>query len=190
MRSILPTLAIVTALPAFALGSGTPAPGTAAQKADPKTDILCSSSRGFLEREKAILLATAEKMPEADYGFKPADSVRTFGQLLAHVADANYYFASLVLGEKSPSPGVEKTKTTKAEIIAALKDAFQYAEKAYAGLTDATASQTVKFRGEDTPKLGVLTINLAHNYEHYGNLTTYLRLKGLVPPTSDPGFKP
>src|SRR5260221_14333346 len=66
----------------------------------------------------------AEKMPEEEYAFKPDPPVRSFGQILGHVADANYAFCAGVLGENSPSPGVEKTKTTKAELKAALHDAF------------------------------------------------------------------
>lgn len=189
MRAFLPFIAIAISIPAFAYGPQTPPPDSVVVKSQAKPDPLSSFNQGFFEREKAILLATAEKMPEADYGYKPVDSVRTFGQIVAHVADTNYYFGSLVLGEKNPSPGVEKTKTTKAELVAALKDSLAYADKAYAGLTDTAATQTVKFRGEDTPKLSVLSINNAHNFEHYGNLVTYLRMKGLVPPTSDPGFR-
>ena len=68
----------------------------------------------------------AEKMPEEQYAFKPDPAVRSFGQILGHIADADYRFCSTVLGENSPSSGIEKTKTTKAELTAALHDAFAY----------------------------------------------------------------
>jgi uncharacterized damage-inducible protein DinB len=135
-----------------------------------------------------ILVRTAEKMPEENYGFKPTDAIRSFGQIVGHVADAQYGFCSVVLGEKNPAPQVEKTRTSKADLIAALKDAFAYCDKAYGGMTDASAAQTVKFMGGDTPKLGVLAINNAHTMEHYGNLVIYLRMKNIVPPTSEPEF--
>src|SRR6266566_453785 len=85
----------------------------------------------------------AEKMPEEEYAFKPDPAVRSFGQILGHIADANYLFCSPLLGEKNPSPGIEKNKTTKAELTSALRDAFAYCNRAYDRLTDANANETV-----------------------------------------------
>ena len=127
----------------------------------------------------------AEKMPEEEYAFKPDPAVRSFGQILGHIADANYLFCSPVLGENSPSPGIEKTKTTKAELRSALRDAFAYCSRAYDALVDASANETVKAFGQERNKLGVLWFNSSHNLEHYGNLVVYLRAKGIVPPSSD-----
>jgi uncharacterized damage-inducible protein DinB len=127
----------------------------------------------------------AEKMPEEQYAFKPDPAVRSFGQILGHIADADYLFCSAVLGENSPSPGIEKTKTTKAELRAALRDAFAYCNRAYDALTDASANETVKAFGQERNKLGALWFNASHNLEHYGNLVVYMRLKGLVPPSSE-----
>ncbi len=135
---------------------------------------------------KSILLRSAEKMPEEYYSFKPTDEVRSFGQVVGHAADAQYLFCSLALGEKNPALKIEETKTSKADLIAALKDAFAYCDKAYNGMTDASAVQMVKLFGNDAPKLGVLTFNNMHNMEHYGNLVTYMRLKNIVPPSSEP----
>ena len=140
---------------------------------------------------KHILLASAEKMPEENYKFKPTDTVRSYGQIVGHLADSQYYFCSVALGEKNPAPKIEQTKTSKADLIAALKDAFAYCDKAYDGMTDASGTQMVKLFGdEDTPKLDVLTVNNMQSVEHYGNLVTYMRMKNIVPPTSEPGFKP
>jgi uncharacterized damage-inducible protein DinB len=127
----------------------------------------------------------AEKMPEEEYAFKPDPAVRSFGQILGHIADADYLFCSGVLGEKSPSPGIEKSKTTKAELTSALRDAFAYCNRAYDTLTDANANEMVKSFGQERNKLGVLWFNASHNLEHYGNLVVYMRLKGIVPPSSD-----
>ena len=127
----------------------------------------------------------AEKMPEEQYAFKPDPAVRSFGQILGHIADANYLFCSALLGD-SPSPGIEKTKTTKAELKSALHDAFAYCNRAYDALTDASANETVKAFGQERNKLGVLWFNSSHNLEHYGNLVVYMRLKGIVPPSSEP----
>lgn len=139
---------------------------------------------------KNILLRSAEKMPEENYNFKPTDAVRSYGQILGHVADAQYMFCSIELGEKNPDLKIEQTKTSKADLIAALKGAFTYCDKAYDGMTDASATQMVNLFGNDTPKLSVLSVNNMHSLEHYGNLITYMRLKNIVPPTSEPGFMP
>jgi uncharacterized damage-inducible protein DinB len=140
---------------------------------------------------KGMVLRSAEKVPEEAFGFKPTDSVRSFGQVVGHVADAQYLFCSAVLGEKSPAPKIEQTKTSKADLVAALKDAFAYCDRAYDGMTDAPGAQIVKLFGkEDIPKLGVLSGNAMHIAEHYGNLVTYMRLKGIVPPSSEAGPAP
>ena len=137
-------------------------------------------------RVKDILLRSAQKMPEENYSFKPTDSVRTYGQIVGHLADAQYNFCSMALGETNPGLKIEETKTTKADLVAALKGALAYCDKAYDGATDASGAQTVKLFGMDMPKFGVLNINNAHDMEHYGNLVTYMRLKNIVPPTSEP----
>jgi len=141
-------------------------------------------------RVKDILLRSAEKMPEENYNSKPIDTVRSYGQIVGHVADAQYMFCSIALGEKNPAPKIEQSKTSKADLIAALKEAFAYCDKAYDGMTDASAAQMVKLFGNDAPKLGVLTVNNMHNMEHYGNLVTYMRLKNIVPPSSEPASPP
>ncbi len=134
---------------------------------------------------KTWLTASAEKMPEENYGFRPTDSVRSFGQIIGHLADAQYSFCSAALGDTNPGLDIEKTKTSKADLIAALKDAFAYCDKAYDSITDAAVTQNVKVFGRERPKPVVLTANNMHAVEHYGNLVTYLRLKNIVPPSSD-----
>lgn len=136
-------------------------------------------------RVKDILLKSAEKMPEENYTFKPADTVRTYGQIVGHVADSQYAFCSMALGEKSPALNIEQTKTSKADLVAALNTAFAYCDKAYDGMTDAIAVQTIKLFGNDAPRLSALTVNNMHDLEHYGNLVTYMRMKNIVPPSSE-----
>jgi len=137
----------------------------------------------------SVVIAAAEKMPEESYSFKPTPEVRSFGQLVGHLADSNYFFCSTVAGEK-PSSDAEKTKTKKADLVAALKEAVAYCNKTYAGMTDAKGSQMMKMMGFDMAKLTVLAGNFAHNYEHYGNMVTYMRIRGIVPPTSEKGGSP
>ena len=130
--------------------------------------------------------SAAGKMPEGEYDFRPDPGARSFGQILGHIADANYLFCSSVLGESNPAPNIEKTKTTKAELASALRDAFSYCNRAYSALTDENATDTVKALGQDRNRLGVLWFNASHNLEHYGNLVVYMRIKGIVPPSSEP----
>jgi len=135
---------------------------------------------------KNNVLRAAEKMPEEHWGFKPAPEVWTYGQMVAHIADAQFMLCSAALQEKREPADVLKTKTAKAEIVAALQDSIKYCDGAYDGLTDAKAAEMVKMFGRERPRLGALTMNSVHSYEHYGNLVTYLRMKGIVPPSSEP----
>jgi uncharacterized damage-inducible protein DinB len=157
-----------------------------------RTLLICSIAPAAvaLRQDNPILLRSAEKMPEENYSFKPTGVVRSVGLILGHVADAQHMFCCIEFGEKNPASNIEQTKTSKAALIAVLKDAFAYCDKAYDGMTDASATRMVKLFGGDTPKLSVLTIYNMHNLEHYGNLVNDLQLKNIVPPTSEPGFDP
>jgi len=147
---------------------------------------VAGGTKAYYSQVKNNILRSAEKMPEVNYSFKPTPEVRSFGQLVGHVADATYTFCSAVLGEKAPVSGIEKGKSGKADLTAALKGAFGYCDKVYDGFTDASAGDTVKFFGGERSKLNVLEFNTMHDWEHYGNMVTYLRLKGIVPPSSEP----
>jgi uncharacterized damage-inducible protein DinB len=185
-RIFLQTLLICLLAPAaVAFAQETP---PRAAFALPKENPLTAWNKYMYVQLSTILVRSAEKMPEENYTFKPTDAVRSYGQILGHVADAQYSFCSIALGEKRPALKIEQTKTSKADLTAALKDAFAYCVKAYDGMTDATAVETVKLMGGDTPKLGVLIVNTTHAVEHYGNLVTYMRLKNIVPPSSEPGM--
>jgi uncharacterized damage-inducible protein DinB len=133
----------------------------------------------------SVVVAAAEKMPEENYSFKPTPDVRSFGQLVGHLADSQYYFCALASGDTNPGGGNEKSKTSKADLIAALKEAVAYCSKTYAAMTDAKGGEMVKMMNADFARMTVLSGNVAHDYEHYGNMATYMRLKGIVPPTSE-----
>jgi uncharacterized damage-inducible protein DinB len=167
----------------FLLMGALASPGLASAQENP----LSANNRMMYAGIKGFLIRSAEKMPEENYGFRPTDAVRSFGQILGHAADSQYLFCSAALGEKNPAPAIEKNKSSKADLIAALKDATAYCDRAYNGLTDASAPEMVKLFGQDMPRLGVLTVNNMHSAEHYGNLITYLRMKNIVPPSSEPG---
>ena len=146
---------------------------------------ITASEKGFYTLVSSEVIAAAEKMPEGNYSFKPTPEVRSFGQLVGHVADAQYGLCSTATGEANPMKGIEKTKTSKADLVAALKDAVAYCNKAFTGMTDAQGGQIVKLMNYNVARLTVLSVNTAHTDEHYGNMVTYLRLKGIVPPSSE-----
>lgn len=144
-----------------------------------------ADTKNLFNMTKGNIVKAAEKAPEEIYSFKPTADVRSFGQLIGHVADAQYLFCSAVAGEKVAPKGIEKSVTSKAELVEALKTAFAYCDEAYSSVTDAKGAEKVKFFGSDRTKLGILNFNTIHNYEHYGNIVTYLRLKNIVPPSSE-----
>ena len=133
----------------------------AAQAPDFKT--AASGAKSYYAQIKNNIIRSADKMPKDNYGFKPTPEVRSFGQLVGHVADASYTFCSAASGEKNPSTGIEKGKTTKADLAAAVKDAFAYCDKVYSGLTDASVGEMVKFFGGERTRLNVLEFNLMHD---------------------------
>ncbi len=135
---------------------------------------------------KDYIVRAAEKMPAEKYSFQPTDSVMTFAQMMGHIADSNYYFCATALGDKPPASDVRKNMSTKEEILPALKASVAYCDKAYAALTDASAADKVKFFGGEHTRAAVFMIHFGHAYEHYGNLVTYMRMNGLVPPSSEP----
>jgi uncharacterized damage-inducible protein DinB len=161
------------------------APSEVPAASAPVADPAMSGLRPIWGRVKDILVRAAEKMPEENYAFKPTPEVRSFGQVAAHVADTNYFIGGMILGEKPPAGEVEKTKTSKADIVAALKDSVAYVDRAFA-MNDADAAKTVKLFGKDAPKFSVFALAIGHGFEHYGNMVTYMRIKGLVPPSSEP----
>jgi uncharacterized damage-inducible protein DinB len=147
---------------------------------------LVSTSKGLYAISKGDVLGSVEKISDDLWSYQPTKDVRTIGQLFAHIADGQYEFCGAVAEGHPVSKDIEKTMKTKAEIVAALKAAFAYCDSAYANMTDANAAETVSLFGRKLTKLGVMDFNVAHNMEHYGNLVTYMRLKGIVPPSSTP----
>lgn len=185
LRTLLRTFLIGLLVPAgAALAQENPTKAAAAAAPD---NPYSAHARMMYGGVKSFLVRAAEKMPEENYNFRPTEAVRTFGQIVGHVADAQHMFCSMVLGEKPPETKIELTKTSKADLVAALKGAVAYCDRAYDGMTDAAGVPTVKVFGREIPKLGVLDVNSLHSMEHYGNLVVYLRIKNIVPPSSEPG---
>jgi uncharacterized damage-inducible protein DinB len=146
---------------------------------------LVDTSRGIYSVAKNDILKSAEKIPDNLWSYQPTPQVRTIGQLFAHVADGQYEFCGSAAQDKNAAKDVEKTAKTKEEIIAAVKTAFAYCDATYAKMTDASAAAVVPFFGRQSTRLGIMDFNIAHTMEHYGNLVTYMRLKNIVPPSSE-----
>ena len=132
---------------------------------------------------KNHILQAAEKMPDQNYGFKPTPEVRSFAEVLDHAAAAQLHSCGAVVGGQS-TEGSEPS--TKADVLAALHTSFGECDRAFDSLTDASALQTIKTpRGERT-RVAMLAGVIAHDNEQYGIMSVYMRLKGVVPPSSEP----
>ena len=133
---------------------------------------------------KGYILKTAEMVPENLYSFKATPDVRSIAQLLGHIADSTIGICGNAGGGKVAPLGAEKM-ATKAELTKALADAFAACDKVIAAMTDTQANEVTKFfiGGQSTRGM-VIAFNTAHNFEHYGNLVTYMRLNKMVPPST------
>ena len=146
-----------------------------------------SQARDLWRDVTGYLVESANDMPENLYAFRPTPEVRTFGELIAHVAGSQRMFCAMALGEKPPAESaVEQQAKTKTAIVQALKESNAYCERAYTQ-TDAATSGMVEVFGQQRTKLYALLINATHDNEHYGNVVTYLRINKMIPPSSKPG---
>jgi uncharacterized damage-inducible protein DinB len=135
------------------------------------------------------LAEAADAMPADEYAFKPTPQVRSFGELIGHVANANFYFCSQAKNEKSPATQNYERAADKAAIAKGLKDSLAYCDDIYASTTDGNFTEAVKVAGPGGSSTAtirglVLMFNTTHNNEHYGNVIVYMRLKGHVPPST------
>ena len=162
-------LLAVAATPAFAQANPNMANAAA----------LFASVQGYITQ-------AANDMSDAQYAFRPTADVRTFGELIGHIAGSQKMFCAIALGEKPPAEdAVEKSAKTKPALVAALKESNEYCAKAYKQ-TDAAAAATVELFGEKHSRMFTLLENVTHDNEHYGNIVTYMRMNKLVPPSSRP----
>jgi uncharacterized damage-inducible protein DinB len=132
------------------------------------------------------LARSAAAVPESSYTYKPVATVRSFGQLIAHVAGSQMAYCGAALGETVPKEDdFEKRTLSKAELVAALDASNTYCARAYAVPTSQLDGQ-IKMFGRNWTKGGLLLLNATHDNEHYGNVVTYMRMLGMVPPSSQP----
>jgi uncharacterized damage-inducible protein DinB len=174
MKRVTLSLALLLfAVPAFGQAAAAPVTGV-------------GTAKSIWEMNINYVTKSAEQMSEADYAYKPVATVRSFGQLIGHVAGSQYMFCAAALGEAPKAEDdIEKSVTTKVGLVAALKASTDYCKRAYA-ISDAQASGTMKLFGQENSKMFALMLNASHDGEHYGNIVTYMRMKAMVPPSSQP----
>ena len=164
------TLSLALCLTAAAGVSALPAQNLAANITESKQSYTAIKNN---------LIGMAEAMPDSGYGFQPTPEIRTFGALMAHVADTNARICGGAMGEQK-SVGAA-AKTAKADLVAAMKESFSICDASFDALTDANALQPA---GMGRTKLGLLNFNTMHDNEEYGYGSIYLRLKSVVPPST------
>src|SRR5271155_3715637 len=143
------------------------------------TNPLTTTLAIFRSNMQDKIMKSADAMPESKYSYRPTKDVRSFAEILNHVADISYILCSNVKGEATP--GMAAAKGSKAEIKAYLKGSFDYCDGVYSGFTDAHLNDPANFFGVKTNKMFILTQVGNHDALHYGNLVTYLRINDLEP---------
>jgi uncharacterized damage-inducible protein DinB len=166
--------------------AGAPA-GARAQAGNTAANPAVNTTRMLWEQLTAYIVTAASELPESTYSYRPTAEVRSFGQLVGHVAGAQYLICAAAMGEPPREEDeIERSRTSKAELLAALKASTEYCGRAYQQ-TDRAAQQGTKLFAQERTRLYALGLNATHNAEHYGNIVTYLRLNGIVPPSSRRG---
>lgn len=169
---------------ALFLAVGVAAAQTPAPAAAPQPVGLAEGLKRAWTGVKLNVTETADKMPEANFAFKPTPDVRSFGEVLGHITDGNMTYCSLAKGEAAPKPAAEKI-TAKAELIKALNDSFAACDAVFNTITDESLLEKVKNGQREVARGVYISAVIAHVNEHYGNLVTYMRLKGMVPPSTE-----
>jgi uncharacterized damage-inducible protein DinB len=142
-----------------------------------------AATKPLYDDVKDNIIKSAEMLSAVNYAYKPTPKVRSFGQLIGHIANANYMLCATAKGEKNPATQDFEKNTKKADLVKAVKDAFAYCDGLY-NMADADLSASAEMFGMKMSRLSWTIMNVTHNNLHYGNLITYLRLKGMTPPSS------
>jgi uncharacterized damage-inducible protein DinB len=129
-----------------------------------------------------LVLNLAEIIPEAKYDYKPVPEVRSFREVLVHVALANLNYMSTAAGTPAPDRAKIEAMKTRDEILKALRDSYVFGDQTLAALTDEKAVEKITFRGQTVVRWYPVLFSIQDNMDHYGNLVVYIRLNGMVPP--------
>jgi hypothetical protein len=146
---------------------------------------LASEVQAAYARVKPNILKAADKMPAEDYSYKPEPDIRTFARVVNHVTEAQMHICGAANHSDPSAAKVPADTADKATIVEALKASFAECDKAYAALTDANMAEMLQAGPVSRSRLGLLWGTVSHDNEQYATLALYLRLKGLVPPSSE-----
>ncbi len=147
-------------------------------------DGMMATIRAMYDRVKDNITQAAAMTPAHDYHYRPVADVRTFGELIGHIANGNFAFCAAARGEDNPNKmNIERTVKDKDDLVEALARSFAWCDPAYA-ISAADAAQPAFLMGSQRMRFDALVINSSHDDRHYGNIVTYMRLRGLVPPTT------
>ena len=149
----------------------------------PAQNPMITENKQNYDSVKNNIMKSAEKMPAEAYTFQATPEERTWAALMGHIADAQTSNCSGATGEAKR--GAAGKLTSKDDLVKALKDSFDVCDAAWASTNDGNAHSMVKLRNRDMTRLGLLVYNTTHDNESYGTMAVYLRLKGVVPPSSD-----
>jgi uncharacterized damage-inducible protein DinB len=177
MNTRLPLVAL-TALTAWSLAAMSGGPDAESPVAE--------AIRSSAGRAANNFIAAAEDMPAAKYGFKPTPAQMSFGDAIAHMAAGNDAYCSSIGGVAAPKRAALAAGASKEQLVARLKETFQFCESALAGVDDSRLGETVPYFGEQTPRAAVMVGAAEEWAGHYSQIAVYLRLNGLVPPTAKP----
>ena len=150
------------------------------QDANPSAEVLAA-----YQRIKPNVIGAAEKMPPENYTFKPTPDIRTYARIVNHVTEAQFHTCTALNGSTFDPKSVPSDTADKAIIVAGLKASFAECDKAYGAISPDTFTQTVTAGQNRRSRITMAWGNISHDNEQYAELSTYLRLKGLVPPTSE-----
>jgi uncharacterized damage-inducible protein DinB len=172
---------------AVGLGLAVAASGATASAQSGGLDTTIASAKAVHGVVKGYLTKAAAQVPEDKYGYQPTPEVRTLGQLFGHVANASRMICSTASGMAAAQAADAEKLATKAEIEKALADAMAFCDHAFDMISSANAAQPVELFGTTHSRIGAMAFNNAHNFEHYGNIVTYMRINGMTPPSSQGG---
>jgi hypothetical protein len=156
-----------------------------AQTAAPAPSGPAAEVQGSYNRLKPNVIKAAEKMPDADYQFKPVADIRTYARIVNHITEAQQHTCAALNGTTFDPKSVPSDTADKATIVAGLKASFDACDKAYGALTDANVAELVGTAPRQRSRIGMAWGNVSHDNEQYAELSTYLRLKNIVPPTAE-----
>ena len=168
---------LVLTIPAAVQAQAAPA---ASQPGSPAAEVLAAYNR-----LKPNIIKAAEKMPADQYGYKPTPEIRAFGRVVNHVTEAQFHTCTTLNGTAFDKAATPADDAGKDAILAALRASFTECDKAYGALTDGTLMVVATMGPRSLTHISWAWANFAHDEEQYAELSTYLRLKGLVPPTSE-----